>query len=582
MKLVAAVLLAAVLLWTVPSGSALAQAVGIKVIVNGVEIPLVAPAVLSNGQVMAPIVGLFEPMGAIAAFYEADRSVVVTNRLRTTVRLRVNDLTALVNGQPRPLPVAPIQVGDRVFVPAQAVFTALGAWTKYEEAVRTLHVSSQITGLAVQRAGAGLQVRVEATGPVQVETNVLHDPERLVVDFLNAALRTTEREVAVNAGGVARMRSAQFQIQPYVTRLVFDLTEPVDIRVTSSVTSYLVTLELQPKAAAAGPAAPPASAAAPPPAASPAPAPAPPPGAPPPVSTQPQDGLKILTVSYEAVGSAGRITIEGTGSMQYKVREFVFPDRLAIDIEGAVFIPVKQEIPVDGPVIVVIRGAQFTADPPVTRVVVTLKRKTNYLVNQAEGRIIIDLADAAAARSGHVVAIDAGHGGKDPGAIGPTGLRESDVVLDVSLRLRDLLAKDGIRTVMTRDSDVFVDLFDRAKIAHERGATIMVSIHANAHARTAVNGSETYYLTPQSLALAQMIQDELGVLLGIPSRGVKTANFVVLREPGMPSVLVETAFISHPDDEARLRDVAFRQKVSQAIHRGIARFLAVYPVPVGN
>ena len=300
------------------------------------------------------------------------------------------------------------------------------------------------------------------------------------------------------------------------------------------------------------------------------------------MSTQPQDGLKILTVSYEAVGSAGRITIEGTGSMQYKVREFVFPDRLAIDIEGAVFIPVKQEIPVDGPVIVVIRGAQFTADPPVTRVVVTLKRKTNYLVNQAEGRIIIDLADAAAARSGHVVAIDAGHGGKDPGAIGPTGLRESDVVLDVSLRLRDLLAKDGIRTVMTRDSDVFVDLFDRAKIARERGATIMVSIHANAHARTAVNGSETYYLTPQSLALAQMIQDELGVLLGIPSRGVKTANFVVLREPGMPSVLVETAFISHPDDEARLRDVAFRQKVSQAIHRGIARFLAVYPVPVGN
>ena len=201
MKLVAAVLLAAVLLWTVPSGSALAQAVGIKVIVNGVEIPLVAPAVLSNGQVMAPIVGLFEPMGAIAAFYEADRSVVVTNRLRTTVRLRVNDLTALVNGQPRPLPVAPIQVGDRVFVPAQAVFTALGAWTKYEEAVRTLHVSSQITGLAVQRAGAGLQVRVEATGPVQVETNVLHDPERLVVDFLNAALRTTEREVAVHAAG---------------------------------------------------------------------------------------------------------------------------------------------------------------------------------------------------------------------------------------------------------------------------------------------------------------------------------------------------------------------------------------------
>jgi N-acetylmuramoyl-L-alanine amidase len=485
--------------------------------------------------------------------------------------MRVNESTALVNGQSRPLPAAPMQVGDRVFVPVQAIFAALGAWTKYEEAERTLHVSSQITALAVQRMGDGLQVRVDATGPVQVETNVLSDPDRLVVDFFNAALRTQEREVVVNGGGVARVRSAQFQIKPYVSRLVFDLTEPVDVRVTASATTYLVTLELHPKAAAAAPAPVP-----------PQPAPPAPPGPPLAVPAPAAETLKILNVAFQPVGSGGRVTIEGTGAMQYKVREFVFPDRLAIDIQDAVFVPVKQEIPVDGPVIVAVRAAQFTAEPLVTRVVVTLKRKTNYLVNQADGRLTIDLADAAASRAGHIVAIDAGHGGKDPGAIGPTGLRESDVVLDVSLRLRDLLGRDGIRTIMIRDADVFVDLFDRTKVARERGATIMVSIHANAHAQTAVNGSETYYLTPQSLALAQMIQDELGVLLGIPSRGVKTANFVVLREPGVPSVLVETAFISHPDDEARLRDVAFRQRVAQAIYRGITRFLAVYPVPAGN
>jgi len=572
MKVVAAALLAATLVWA-PTNSALAQAAGIKIVVNGVEIPLVAPGVLSNGQVMAPIVGLFEPMGAIAAFYEADRSVVVTNRIRTTVRMRVNDRTALVNGQSRPLPAAPMQVGDRVFVPAQAVFAALGAWTKYEDAERTLHVSSQITGLTVQRVADGLQVRVDATGPVQVETNVLTEPDRLVVDFFNAALRTQEREIAVNGGGVARVRSAQFQIKPYVSRLVFDLTEPVDIRVTASATTYLVTLELHPKAAVAPPAGAPSAA---------QPGPPVPPGPPPTAAVPSAEGLKILTVAFQAVGSGGRVTIEGTGAMQYRVREFVFPDRLAIDIQDAVFVPVKQEIPVDGTVIVAVRAAQFAAEPPVTRVVVTLKRKTNYLVNQADGRLTIDLADAAASRAGHIVAIDAGHGGKDPGAIGPTGLRESDVVLDVSLRLRDLLGKDGVRTIMIRDADVFVDLFDRAKIARERGATIMVSIHANAHAQTAVNGSETYYLTPQSLALAQMIQDELGVVLGIPSRGVKTANFVVLREPGVPSVLVETAFISHPDDEARLRDASFRQRVAQAIYRGITRFLAVYPVPAGN
>jgi len=76
-----------------------------------------------------------------------------------------------------------------------------------------------------------------------------------------------------------------------------------------------------------------------------------------------------------------------------------------------------------------------------------------------------------------------------------------------------------------------------------------------------------------------MIQDELGVVLGIPSRGIKTANFVVLRDNDIPSVLVETAFISHADDELRLRDQAFRQHVAEAVHHGIVRFLAIYPVP---
>ncbi|HEX4840612.1 MAG TPA: N-acetylmuramoyl-L-alanine amidase, partial [bacterium] len=96
-----------------------------------------------------------------------------------------------------------------------------------------------------------------------------------------------------------------------------------------------------------------------------------------------------------------------------------------------------------------------------------------------------------------------------------------------------------------------------------------------------VNGTETYYLTPQSLALAQMIQDELGAVLGIPSRGIRTANFIVLRDNDVPSVLVETAYISHADDEAHLRDQDFRQEIAEAVHRAIMRFLAVYPIPQG-
>ena len=339
--------------------------------------------------------------------------------------------------------------------------------------------------------------------------------------------------------------------------MVFDLNQPVEISITSAPTSYLVTLQVRPRgsapwqAAGSGPNASPLT-----------------PGGP----------VKVTAVGFQSDGQAGRIFVDSTGPMEYKIREFAFPDRLAIDMQNAVFIPVKREISVDGTSVVSIRAAQFTARPPVTRIVVTLKRKLNYVVNRSAGQLTIDLNTNMAAR-GHLVAIDPGHGGQDPGAIGPSGLREADVVLDIAMRVRDLLARDGIRVLLIRDSDATVDLEDRPRLAREGGATLYVSIHANASPRAAVNGTETFYLTPQSLVLAQMIQDELGVVLGIPSRGIKTANFVVLRDNEMPAVLVETAFISHADDELRLRDQAFRQHVAEAVHHGIARFLAIYPVP---
>src|SRR3990172_8359968 len=253
MKVVAAWLLAALILWALPSG--VTGQTGVRIIVNGVQTPLAAPAVVSNGQVLAPIPGLFEPMGALAAFYEVDRSIVVTNRMRTTVRMQVGEARLQLNGQSRPLSVAPAVLSGQVFVPAQPVFQALGAWTKWEETERTLYVSSQIMGLSAQVIGGALQVKVDATGPVRAETHVLRQPDRLVIDFLHAALRVQERTIAVNDAGVVRIRAAQFQIKPYISRMVFDLREPVEVRVNTSPTTYLVTVEVRPRAPA--PSAPP-------------------------------------------------------------------------------------------------------------------------------------------------------------------------------------------------------------------------------------------------------------------------------------------------------------------------------------
>ena len=559
MKVVAAALLA-VMTSGMMAGPAVGQTAGPRVVVNGVDVPLVAPAVVLNGQVLAPMPGLFDPMGAVSAFYETTQTIVVTNRLRTTVQMRLNDTIALVNGKTARLPAAPAQIGSHVFIPVQAVFALLGAWAKFDEAEGAVFVSSQITAITPQIVDGVLRVGVEATGPLQVETHVLRNPDRLVVDFLNAALRLSGREYPVNEAGVIRIRTGQFQSKPYISRVVFDLQQPVEIQVATAPNSYLVTLEVRQQG--------------------PGPADVAQPSVPQATPVAPGAGaVKIMGVSFQEDGSAGRLALETTGPMEFKIREFKFPDRLAIDLIGAVFVPVKQEVSVNGTSVVAVRAAQFTATPPVTRVVVTLKRKLNYVVSRSAGHLLVDLTTGSA--QGHTVALDAGHGGRDPGAIGPTGLREAEVVLDVAQRVRDLLSQDGVRVLMIRDSDATVELDDRTRMAREGGATVYVSIHANASTRAAVNGTETYYLTPQSLALAQMIQDELGAVLSIPSRGIRTANFIVLRDNDVPSVLVETAYISHADDEAHLRDQEFRQEIAEAVHRAIMRFLAVYPIPQG-
>jgi len=295
----------------------------------------------------------------------------------------------------------------------------------------------------------------------------------------------------------------------------------------------------------------------------------------------PDDGVpRVLEVRVEQSRGRFRVLIEGTLPLEYTVRELLEPDRLVIDVAGAVFIPVKQEIPVAGAVVTEVRAAQFQVDPNVTRVVVELRRKAAYTVSPAGdggNTIVVEIPDPS--MRAHIVAIDAGHGGKDTGAIGPTGLLEKDVALDIAQRVRELLVRAGVRVLMTRETDVFVELADRPRVAKLQGVTAFVSIHANASTRPASNGSETYHLSPQSQVFAQMVQEELGRIPGLANRGVKTANFLVLRESDVPAVLVEVAYVSNPDEEARLRQNVFRQRLADAIARGVQRFLAVYPVP---
>lgn len=576
---------------------AVAQPGAPSVVVNGRTLLLDPPPTFRAGVLLAPVDALVGPYGATSQWDPLTRTAQVTGPRGTRLVFRAGDRVAAVDGQTRILPTPPEVVAGRLLVPAEFLFRALGAWVKWEEAEGVLHVASQVLRLVLDRTPGGLRLQVEATGPVQVRTAWLSQPDRLVVDLVNAASRIETREVNLGELGIRRLRVAQFQVKPYVTRLVLDLDAPVDVEVLPPSSTPDAVLWLRPRspatavpAASPGPSpeagpVPPAETRTEPTAApaTPGPAPAPSGGpwspSPGPAPTGNPDAPRILDVSVQREVGRLRVVVQGDRPLDYQLRELPDPDRLVLDIPG-VFVPVKQELPVGGPVEVV-RAAQFQADPAVARVVVQWQVRTRYEVLSEEGGsrivVVVDELPVQVPRGGHVVAIDPGHGGKDPGAIGATGLVEKDVVLDVGLRLREALRRQGVRTVMTRESDVFVDLADRVPIAMRAGATVFVSVHANATTRGVIRGVETYYLKPHSVLLATWIQEELGRSLGIPDRGIRTANFKVLRDSPVPAVLVEVGYLTNLEDEALLRTPAFRQRAADAIARGVVRFTSQVP-----
>jgi N-acetylmuramoyl-L-alanine amidase len=224
-----------------------------------------------------------------------------------------------------------------------------------------------------------------------------------------------------------------------------------------------------------------------------------------------------------------------------------------------------------------------------------------------------------------IVALDPGHGGEDPGAVGPTGLQEKDVVLAVARRLRERInAQPNMRAMLTRDGDFFVPLHERVRKARRVQADLFVSIHADAFIRPQARGASVFVLSESgatsvearwlaskenaadlvggvniksrdaavtralldmsttaqikdSLKLGDAVLGHLGKVGRLHKPRVEQAGFAVLKAPDVPSILVETAFISNPEEEKLLRDEAYRERLVEAMMSGIARYFARNP-----
>jgi N-acetylmuramoyl-L-alanine amidase len=345
------------------------------------------------------------------------------------------------------------------------------------------------------------------------------------------------------------------------------------------------------------------------------------------------------------------VVIALDGKVSYRSGRLQHPERIYVDILGAQLTPRLQSLSIDvsDEALKGIRAAQNQTD--VVRVVLDLKSLDDYRIYALDEphRLVIDITvrpgqgwpppqpvdppqtqtrpdsvtaaptkpfGVASDNRWHVV-LDAGHGGKDPGAIGASGLMEKDVVLDIVHRLRAIMQREPYwRVALTRESDVFVGLEERTAVANVQNADLFVSIHANAAERSDLYGIETYFLdvatdegakrtaarenatslkqvSDLELILRDLLmtskRNESSLLAGTVQRalvrapghakngrdlGVKQAPFLVLIGAEMPAILVETGFMSNPPEERRLADPKHRVYLARAILAGIKEYIA--------
>ncbi len=355
-----------------------------------------------------------------------------------------------------------------------------------------------------------------------------------------------------------------------------------------------------------------------------------------------------------------RLVLDLSEPVRHEVFNLDHPDRVVIDLQNARLATHKALPDGQGPVKTVRVGPQeggalrivldlesrqsvksFTVAPDGTaghRLVVELPSAAS-LGQQAlaagsaavarEAAAINAVKSIAAAPKGRdlVIAVDAGHGGEDPGAIGRGGTREKDVTLAIARRLaRQIDAEEGMRAVLIRDGDYFISLRGRIRKAREHGADMFISVHADSVLDRSVSGSSVYVLSlrgasdeasrwlaerenaadlmggvslddkddvlasvlldvTQKEAVSNSVEAADAVLRSLRSVGtvhgsrVRHAGFVVLKSPDIPSMLVETAFISNVTDERRLRDADHQQRVAEAIHAGVRDYFYDKPPP---
>ncbi len=295
-------------------------------------------------------------------------------------------------------------------------------------------------------------------------------------------------------------------------------------------------------------------------------------------------------ISFDARLSGDRviITVTSTAPIEYTAFRLPNPDRIVIDVDGSAGGQVPASQTLQSPVVGTVRTGEADGRFRLACDVPQGLAHTRYRTELSADRqtLTVEIFAVGNIMQDRVIVLDAGHGGRDPGAIGPTGVLEKDVILAITLEAARLLRQQGAEVILTRQSDVAVELVQRAEIANRAGADVFVSVHANANVDRSKHGTSTYWwpypdvITPGQIAARERLAGALQTaLLGELQRhdlGLYQARFAVLRATDMPSVLLEVAFVSNPAEERLLADPAFQNRAAAAIAAGLQAYFQQY------
>lgn len=452
--------------------------------------------------------------------------------------------------------------------------------------------AAEVRGVQLAQGATGTRAEIALDSAADYRLISLAGPDRLVVDLPASSLRRGLPLPA--AAGI--VRAVRFgQPEPGVARIVFDLAQPVAAlrpHLQPGPAGARLVIEWPGEFVAAAPVQAPA----------PAPAPVfqPVPGA----ARAGAAGSPVSTVS-PPVGASSAVPSVATG-----------PSAASVTATAPATDPAKLLPPVSAPVVERPLATQPAVSPPPDAVAPAALPPAVKSLRDAAGRPLRPL----------VIAIDAGHGGQDPGAIGLNGSREKNVTLAIARELaRQINAMPGYKAFLTRDNDVFLPLHQRTRLARQAKADMFVSIHADAAENRAARGSSVYVLSTKGassqrarwLADKENAADLIGgvkvepgntlasvlldltqsgnlrasedaasqVLAGLGrigphhKRSVERANFAVLRTSDIPAMLVETAFISNPEEEQRLVDPSHQRAIARAVLDGVNGYFTRQPPP---